>query len=95
MWSVLLILLYCLMITAGSLFGGWLPSRVRLSHTMMQLMMSFVGGLMLGVALLHLMPHAAVELGSHDRVVWWVLGGLLGTFLMMRLWLRKLSSLRM
>ena len=82
-WPILIVLVYCSTITAASLFGGWLPARIRLTHTVMQSVMSFVGGLMLGVAVLHLIPHAAVEL-SLDSVVWWVLGGLLGTFLMMR-----------
>lgn len=47
-------------------------------------MMSFVGGLMLGVALLHLMPHAYVELNSIDRLAGWLLGGLLTMFLLIR-----------
>jgi zinc and cadmium transporter len=50
----------------------------------MQFVMSFVGGLMLGVALLHLLPHA---LGSHistDQAAGWTLGGLLVMFLLIR-----------
>lgn len=47
-------------------------------------MMSFVGGLMLGVALLHLLPHAFVEMSDVDRVAAWTLGGLLTMFLLIR-----------
>lgn len=75
---------YCGVIAAASLTGGWLPTRVRLTHTRMQLMMSFVAGLMLGVALLHMLPHAAVELGALDTAVLWTLGGLLGMFFLIR-----------
>jgi zinc and cadmium transporter len=57
---------YCLLIVFASLSGGWLPLAMRLSHTRMQLMMSFVAGLMLGVAILHLLPHAMAELNNID-----------------------------
>ena len=45
---VLLLTVYCLLIVAVSLLGGWLPSRIKLTHTRMQTIVSFVGGLMLG-----------------------------------------------
>jgi len=50
----------------------------------MQLVMSFVGGLMLGVALLHLVPHSLAEQGSIDRVAAWTLAGLVTMFLLIR-----------
>src|SRR5947209_7685234 len=40
---------YLALIVLASLGGGWLTSRMRLTHTGMQLVMSFVAGLMLGV----------------------------------------------
>jgi zinc and cadmium transporter len=61
-----------------------LPAFMKLTHRRMQAVMSFVGGLMLGVALLHLMPHAHAELGSIDQVAAWTLGGLLTMFLLIR-----------
>ena len=64
MWPAMLIAIYCVCLIFASLAGGWLPSLMRLTHTRMQLMMSFVGGLMLGVAILHLLPHAVVQTGS-------------------------------
>ena len=54
-----LLLIYCVCIVLASLAGGWLPSVLRLTHLRMQLTMSMVAGLMLGVALLHMVPHAA------------------------------------
>lgn len=84
MWPTMLIILYCLLIAGASFLGGSLPSLLRLTHTRMQLTLSFVGGLVLGVALLHLMPHAAVEMQSWDRTAMITLAGLLTMFLLMR-----------
>lgn len=48
-------------------------------------MMTLVSGLMLGVALLHLLPHAAEMLGDIDWVAGAMLAGVLVMFLLMRL----------
>jgi zinc and cadmium transporter len=79
-----LLLLYCICVVLASLAGGALPGLVKLTHRRMQLVMSFVGGLMLGVALLHLLPHSVAEQGSIDRAAAWVLAGLLVMFLLIR-----------
>ena len=84
MTATLLLLLYCVFIVAASLFGGWLPFVTRLTHRHMQLAMSTVGGFMLGIALLHLVPHSFAELGSLDATVGWTLAGLLAMFLLIR-----------
>src|SRR6476620_6211300 len=81
---VLLLTFYCLVVILASVAGGALPSVVTLTHRHMQLLMSFVGGLMLGVALLHLLPHALAQQGSIDHVAGWTLAGLLTMFLMIR-----------
>jgi zinc and cadmium transporter len=82
------LLVYCICVVLASLAGGALPGLVRLTHRRMQLVMSFVGGLMLGVALLHLLPHSLAELGSVTRAAdysaGWALGGLLLMFLLIR-----------
>lgn len=80
----ILLTFYCLCVFVASWAGGMLPRVMTLTHRRMQLVMSFVGGLMLGVALLHLLPHAVAELGSIDRTVGWLLGGLLTMFLLIR-----------
>ena len=49
--------------------------------------MSFVAGLMLGVACYHLLPHAIMTLpGEHrvDLAVWWMMMGLLSMFVLLR-----------
>ena len=85
MSPIITILLYCALIIAASLAGGFLPTLLRLTHTRMQLMMSFVGGLMLGVALLYLLPHAVSELGSVDTAAFSLLAGLLVMFFLIRI----------
>ena len=35
MWSTFLITLYCILVVAGSLLGGCLPSLIRFTHTRM------------------------------------------------------------
>jgi len=84
MTTLLLLTIYCSLVVVSSLAGGALPGLVKLTHRRMQLVMSFVGGLMLGVAVLHLFPHAVHEQGSVDRAVGWLLGGLLFMFLLIR-----------
>lgn len=90
MSSSLLIFLYCVLVAAASLFGGWLPSFLKLTHTRLQLTMSLVAGLMLGVGLWHLLPHGVVEIQiSHqgnalDLALWWLMIGLVTMFFLIR-----------
>jgi zinc and cadmium transporter len=79
-----LILVYCALPVVASLFGGWLPSFVRLTHVRMQAMMSLVSGLMLGIALLHMLPQAAEQLPSMSRVAGAMLAGVLVMFFLLR-----------
>jgi zinc and cadmium transporter len=75
---------YCLLIILASLAGGWLLLYLRLSHTRLQLVISFVAGLMLGIALLHFIPYAYHQSHALDRTVQWALGGFLAMFFMQR-----------
>ena len=54
--------LYCLLIVFGSMLGGFLPRLMNLSHRRMQMMISVISGLMLGIATFHMWPHALEEL---------------------------------
>jgi zinc and cadmium transporter len=80
--SVLLI--YSLLIVLASLAGGWVHLYVHLTHARMQVAISCVAGVMLGVGVLHLLPHAAFELDSLDTTVAWVLLGLMTMFFVER-----------
>lgn len=82
--SVWLLVIYCVFVLLASLAGGWLPLVVRLTHTRLQMAISFVAGLMLGIALLHFLPDGEEQLKSLDRTVAWVLGGFLVMFFLQR-----------
>jgi len=79
-----LLTLYCILILSGSLAGGWIPHMIRLTHTRLQLMMSFIGGAMLGVGFLHLLPHAYLEFHEIYPPVWWLMAGFLAMFFVER-----------
>jgi zinc and cadmium transporter len=84
----ILLLIYCVAIAAFSLVGGYLPSRIRMTHTRTQLIMSLVSGLMLGVAFYHLLPHSIAMKGDQAAVdfsVWWLMLGLIAMLLLLRL----------
>jgi len=87
MTSTLLVLaVYCSLIVLASLAGGRLPSLIRLTHKRMQILISFVGGLMLGIAIFHLLPHAIIALGINrlDHVFGCVMLGLIVMFFLLR-----------
>ena len=80
----LLLAIYCLLSVVASLSGGWVPLVVRLTHRRMQIAISFVSGVMLGIGLLHLLPHSFEVLQSIDLTVAWVLAGFLFMFFLER-----------
>ncbi len=82
-WSMVVLSGYCVLILGASLLGGWLPSVIRVTHTRMQIVVSFVGGLMLGIAVFHLIPHASAVLVI-DRVMLWMMAGILFMFFLIR-----------
>ena len=79
---------YCLAIALFSLIGGLLPNWVRMTHTRTQVIMSFVSGLMLGVAFYHLLPHSIALVGgplAADVSAWWLMVGLIVMLLLLRM----------
>lgn len=79
-----LLAIYCLLVMLASLAGGWLRSLVVLTHRRMQIVLSAIGGFMLGIAVLHLLPHSGVHLNSIDQVARWTLAGIVIMFVLMR-----------
>ena len=78
---------YCLAIIAVSLLGGWIPSAVHMTHTRTQITMSLVAGLVLGVALYHLLPHSLALLEGSEAMnvaAWWMMAGLICMVLLLR-----------
>ncbi|HLX95387.1 MAG TPA: ZIP family metal transporter, partial [Verrucomicrobiae bacterium] len=84
MTPVGLLILYCLLVLLASLAGGWLLLVIRPTHRRIQMAISFVSGLMLGIALLHFLPDADEQLHSLDRTAAWMLGGFLSMFFLQR-----------
>jgi len=83
-WGVVVLTVYCLLIAAASFAGGVAPVLLRMSHRQLQVLISTVAGLMLGVGLFHMLPHAIAEVGNVDTAVWWMMMGVLLMFFMLR-----------
>ena len=84
MQPVVLIFIYSAFVVLSSLFGGFLPAMIRLTHRRMQFLISGIGGLMLGIGFFHLLPHSLHTSISVDRAVLWLMLGLITTFLLIR-----------
>lgn len=80
-----LLITYCIIIAIASLFGGSVPQYFKLTHQRIQLILSLVSGVMLGVAFFHLIPHAIYALESTTIALWVCLFGLLFMFFMVRM----------
>jgi zinc and cadmium transporter len=52
---------YCALILVASIIGGMLPVWFQLTHRWMQISVSFVSGVMLGIGVLHMLPHAITD----------------------------------
>jgi zinc and cadmium transporter len=76
--------LYCCFIFAASVVGGGLPVLSKINHTSLQMLLSFIGGLMLGVAMLRMLPHATHILGV-EAAATSALIGLLTMFFLIRI----------
>lgn len=86
-WQIFATLLgYSAAVVLASVLGGLLPEWIRLTHTRMQVMISFVGGVMLGIAVFHMIPHSLASLGGDriDQVMWGLMLGMLTTFFLLR-----------
>lgn len=77
----MLLLIYCVLVIIASLAGGLVPLVVKLTHRRMQLAISLVAGFMLGVAVLHLLPHAMMTISPGLAARWLVIGMLAMFFL--------------
>lgn len=76
MW---LLLTYIAVIGAVSVLGGHLSSIGQTTHRRAQLVVSFIAGFILGLALFHLLPHSlsiADEHGSHLEVMCYLVAGI-------------------
>jgi zinc and cadmium transporter len=74
--------LMCLAVVAVSLMGGILPLATVLTHTRLQIYLSFAAGSMLGASFFHMMPEAITK-GSVGALHW-TAAGLLSLFFLER-----------
>lgn len=73
------------LIAAAAFAGGSSVALMSLGHRPMQVLVSLTGGVLLGVGMLHLLPHAWLELGRDlDTTMGWVLGGFFVMFILER-----------
>ena len=84
MTPTVLLIVYCVLILGASLAGGWIPLLIKLTHRRMEIAVSFVAGVMLGVGMLHLLPHALMGARSISEIMLATLGGFLIMFLVER-----------
>ena len=78
------LLIYCIAIVVCSALGGSIPTIFKLTHRRTQLILSFVSGVMLGVATLNLLPHSIYALDNPSLAMGICLVGLLFMFFMIR-----------
>ena len=78
------LLIYCCLIAIFSALGGSIPAMIKLTHRKTQMILSFVSGVMLGVALLNLLPHSIHVLEDPSRALSACLVGLLFMFFLIR-----------
>src|SRR3954470_22400166 len=57
----ILLAYYCALILVASIIGGMIPVWFQLTHRWMQFAVSFVAGVMLGIGVLHMLPHAIID----------------------------------
>src|SRR5438477_996684 len=69
---------YSLLVLAVSLFGGGVPFLGRVTHSRLQLYLSFSAGVMLGASFFHVMPDAMAMSGAGFG--WWMALGVVGLF---------------
>jgi zinc and cadmium transporter len=76
---------YLVLIAAAALAGGSSVALLGMGHRTTQVLLSFTGGVLLGVGMLHLVPHAAIELGGNvEATMSWALAGFFVMFLLER-----------
>ena len=72
-------------VSAAAYAGGSSLSFLSMGHRRMQVLLSLTGGVLLGVGLLHLLPHAFLQLDRQiDTTMLWVLAGFFLMFLLER-----------
>ena len=78
---------YFVVITGVSLLGGKLSLVISMTHTQMQVLMSFISGFIIGIAIHHLLLHSIEYISGPESVetaVSWMLLGIIAIVLLLR-----------
>jgi zinc and cadmium transporter len=70
--------IYCGGILVASLFGGSVPFLRKVTHSRLQMYLSFSAGVMLGASFFHVMPDAMEK--AKGAFGWWMALGVVGLF---------------
>jgi zinc and cadmium transporter len=79
------LVVYLALIAAAAFAGGSSVAFLSLGHRPMQVLLSLTGGVLLGVGMLHLLPHACLALRNDvETTAGWALAGFFLMFLLER-----------
>ena len=81
-----LLAIYLVAIFVASVLGGRLAETITMTHARSQIVLSLVGGFILGIAIFHLLPHSFEHLSEDDGpvvVAFWIMAGLASTILLL------------
>ena len=81
MIPIVLLVIYCVCISAASLVGGLIPLLLRMTHARLEVIISLVAGFMLGVGMLHMLPHGLMTIATHTAMCWLLAGFLFMFFI--------------
>jgi zinc and cadmium transporter len=76
--------LFSVSVVVASLFGGAFPLASALTHTRLQMYLSFAAGTMLGAVFFHMLPEAIELAGNDHNALAWSAAGLLSLFFLER-----------
>ena len=82
-----LLTVYSVAIVAASLLGLVAQAVFRLTHPRVQIALSFIAGLVVGMAFYHLLPHSVERISGDDPIeaaVWWMIIGMVFMILLLR-----------
>ena len=83
--AFLSLVVYLSLIAAAAFAGGSSVAFLSLGHRPMQVLLSLTGGVLLGVGMLHLLPHACLALRNDvETTAGWALAGFFLMFLLER-----------
>lgn len=85
--AIMLLSVYFVFIFIASFFGGKLSAVMTMTHMHTQMLMSFISGFIIGIAIYHLLPHSLEYISGSDalqKAAAWMLFGIVLMVLLLR-----------